>query len=111
MDCHTISQGRQWETVASDAVDFQFIPGHLNPADILSKHWGYQPVWASAERPTLFWQGDTTDLIHDKEQPTKRKSKEVTDEIFGSEKLDSMTEAYSLGNDHQPKGGSNKSLA
>jgi hypothetical protein len=39
---HALSYHYTREAVASKAVDFQFIPGHLNPADILiSKHWGY----------------------------------------------------------------------
>jgi hypothetical protein len=36
---HAQSYHYTQEAVASKAVDFQFIPGHLNPADILSKHW------------------------------------------------------------------------
>jgi hypothetical protein len=68
------------EAVASKAIDFQFIPGHLNPADILSKHWGYQQqVWASALRPILFWKGDTATLLTDEEQPTPRKKKKVVE--------------------------------
>ena len=37
----------------------------MNPADILSKHWGYQQVWTSALRPLLFWMGDTSTLLDD----------------------------------------------
>jgi hypothetical protein len=48
---HALSYHYTWEAVASKVVDFQFTPGHLNPADILSKHWGYQQVWASALHP------------------------------------------------------------
>ena len=33
-----------------------------NPADILSKHWGYQQVWKLL-KPLLFWQGDTLDIL------------------------------------------------
>ena len=62
--------------IASGAVDFQFLPGHLNPANIPSKHWGYQQVWPSALRPILFWKGDTTSLLLEGE--TTVKSKEVT---------------------------------
>ena len=35
----------------------------MNPADILSKHWGYQQVWTSTLRPLLFWMGDTEVLL------------------------------------------------
>jgi hypothetical protein len=70
---HALAYHYTREAVASKAIDFQFIPGHLNPSDILSKHWGYQQVWASALRPILFWKGDTATLLMDKEQPTPRK--------------------------------------
>jgi hypothetical protein len=72
---HALSYHYTREAVASQAIDFQFIPGHLNPADILSKHWGYQQVWASALRPILFWKGDTATLLSDAEQPMPRKMK------------------------------------
>jgi hypothetical protein len=32
------------EAIASGIVGFFFIPGDINPADILSKHWGYSQV-------------------------------------------------------------------
>jgi hypothetical protein len=82
---HALAYHYTREAVASKAVNFQFIPGHLNPADILSKHWGYPQVWASALRPILFWQGDTTDLLLDKEQPVPRKDKEIFEEIRSEE--------------------------
>jgi hypothetical protein len=74
---HALSYHYTREAVASKAVDFQFIPGHLNPADILSKHWGYQQVWASVLRPMLFWTGDTTTLFEGYEQPQSWKPKEI----------------------------------
>jgi hypothetical protein len=33
------------EAIASGMILFSFIPGKLNPADTLSKHWGYSDVW------------------------------------------------------------------
>ena len=61
------------EAVASDAIDFQFIPGDRNPADILSKHWGYRQIWPMLQ-PILFWQGDTATLLLDKpNRPGKQK--------------------------------------
>jgi hypothetical protein len=78
---HALSYHYTREAVASNAVDFQFIPGHLNPADILSKHWGYQQVWASALRPILFWKGNTSELFLDINQPKQRKHQEVMEEI------------------------------
>jgi hypothetical protein len=78
---HALSYHYTREAVASKALDFQFIPGHLNPADILSKHWGYQQVWASALRHTLFWTGDTSALFEEYEQPQSRKPKEIAAKI------------------------------
>jgi hypothetical protein len=40
------------------------LPGKFNPADILSKHWGYQTIWPIL-KPILFFHGDTADLIQD----------------------------------------------
>ena len=61
---HTIlSFHRVRECVASKMVGFYFIPGDSNPADILSKHWGYSQVWTRL-KALLFWMGDTND-IHD----------------------------------------------
>ena len=76
---HALSYHYTREAIASGAIDFQFLPGHLNPADILSKHWGYQQVWASALRPILFWQGDTSLLLLDKDQPRSRKEHATLD--------------------------------
>ena len=70
---HALSYHYTREAIASGAVDFQFLPGHLNPADILSKHWGYQQVWASALRPILFWKGDTANLLLEGEAAMKKK--------------------------------------
>jgi hypothetical protein len=78
---HALSYHYTREAVASNAVDFQFLPGHLNPADILSKHWGYPQVWASALRPILFWRGDTSNLLLDEIQPTQRKAREIMEEV------------------------------
>jgi hypothetical protein len=33
------------EAIASGMIGFYFIPGDMNPADILSKHWGYSQIW------------------------------------------------------------------
>ena len=49
------------EVVASKFVKFEFLPGSENPADILSKHWGYNAVWKQLQC-LLFWEGDTLDI-------------------------------------------------
>jgi hypothetical protein len=42
-------------------IAFIHIPGELNPADILSKHWGYSQIWLRL-KAVLFWMGDTGDI-------------------------------------------------
>ena len=53
-----LSFHRVREAIAAKVLHFIFIPGSLNPADILSKHWGYQQV-KNTLKALLFWQGDT----------------------------------------------------
>ena len=44
--CHnTLSFHCVCEAIASKYISFTFLNGKYNPADILSKHWGYQQVW------------------------------------------------------------------
>jgi hypothetical protein len=50
------------EAIASKAVDFRHLPGDLNPADILSKHWGYAQVWPML-RTVMFWTGNPSNLL------------------------------------------------
>ena len=57
-----LSFHRVREAIAAKIVGYYFIPGEINPADILSKHWGYAQVWTMLQ-PLLFWTGDTADLI------------------------------------------------
>ena len=57
---HALSYHFTHESMASGAINFCFILGHMNPAHILRKHWGYQKVWTSTLRPLLFWIGDTS---------------------------------------------------
>jgi len=59
---HTaLSFHRVREAIAAGIVTFVHVPGDCNPADLLSKHWGYQQVWQLLQ-PLLFWQGDTADI-------------------------------------------------
>jgi hypothetical protein len=58
---HTmLSYHRVREAVAAGIVHMAHVPGSANPADILSKHWGYADVWHLL-RPVLFWKFDTMD--------------------------------------------------
>ena len=50
------------EAIAAKIIGFYHIGGNANPADILSKHWGYTQVWQVLQ-PLLFWAGDTSDLL------------------------------------------------
>jgi hypothetical protein len=43
-------------------VRFYYMPGSINPADILSKHWAHANIWKMLQ-PILFWQGDTFKLF------------------------------------------------
>jgi len=62
-----LSYHRVREAIAAKIINFQHIRGNINPADILSKHWGYQSVWPMLQT-LLFWQGDMLDLIDMKEE-------------------------------------------
>ena len=46
------------EAIASGYVKFHHIPGVINPADLISKHWGYSSIWSQLQC-LLFWKGDT----------------------------------------------------
>jgi hypothetical protein len=50
------------EAIASGIAEFHFIPRECNPADILSKHWGYKQA-RERLKSLLFWKGDTADII------------------------------------------------
>ena len=69
---HTaLSFHRVREAAAAGILKMFYIPGPQNPADILSKHWGYSQVW-SLLQPLLFWEGDTLALCVD--EPEKASS-------------------------------------
>ena len=60
---HTaLSFHRVREAIAAKIIAFYHIAGETNPADILSKHWGYSSVW-SLLKALMFWQGDTMDIL------------------------------------------------
>ena len=54
------------EIIASGIVVFTFLKGKLNPADILTKHWGHSDVWGFLQ-PLLFWKGDTITLYNEED--------------------------------------------
>ena len=57
-----LSFHRVREAIASKMIGFHFINGSINPADIVSKHWGYSDIWTQL-KTLLFWTGDTMDII------------------------------------------------
>ena len=57
---HALSYHRVREAIAAGIINFFHIPGSSNPADILSKHWGFVDVWPLL-KPLLFWKGDTAE--------------------------------------------------
>jgi hypothetical protein len=61
---NALSFHRVREAMASRFMKMFHIPGEYNPADILSKHWGYRQVWSMLQA-ILFYQGNTMDLIDD----------------------------------------------
>ena len=56
-----LSFHRVREAIAAKIIYFIHLPGRTNPADILSKLWGYQSVWPML-KALLFWEGDTADI-------------------------------------------------
>ena len=50
------------EAVASDMLKFVHISGVVNPADILSKHWGHSQAYPLL-RPLLFYRGNPMDIL------------------------------------------------
>ena len=80
------------EAIASGAVDFRHIPGHLNPADILSKHWGYQQVWPML-RTIMFWTGNPSEILLEDSSPEQK----------GSDKFSVLKEDIPVSQGSQPK--------
>jgi hypothetical protein len=56
-----LSFHRVREAIASGIVEFFYIPGDINPSDILNKHWGYSQNQGA--KLLLFWKGDTANII------------------------------------------------
>ena len=58
---NALSFHRVREAIAAAIIGFYHIDGNENPADILSKHWGYRQIWKMLQ-PLLFWKGDTKNI-------------------------------------------------
>jgi hypothetical protein len=59
---HALAYHLVREAIAAKIVDFYFLPGDLNPADILTKHWSYSKIWTTLQA-VMFWIGDTAALL------------------------------------------------
>jgi len=71
--CHNaLSFHRICEAIAASLLSLHHIPGECNPANILSKHWGYQQVWKNLLHPLMFYEGNMTDLYCDGEDKGER---------------------------------------
>jgi hypothetical protein len=53
------------EAITAGILSFYFLSGDDNPADILSKHWGYTQIWERL-KSLLFWRGDTSSIMDEK---------------------------------------------
>ena len=61
---HTmLSFHRVRQAIAHHILVFFHIDGKINPADLLSKHWGYSDVWECMLKPLMHWKGDTAELL------------------------------------------------
>jgi hypothetical protein len=61
---NALAYHRVREMIAAKVLGYYWIDGKSNPADIVSKHWGYQQVWTLLQ-PILFYSGDTGTLVDD----------------------------------------------
>lgn len=78
---NALAYHRVREAVCAGIIIFAHLAGSLNPADILSKHWGHAQVW-SLLRPLLFWSGDTMDCVTDQRSGSDKLSgKEPSDGV------------------------------
>ena len=65
-----LSFHRVREAIASKIVSYHFIKGEINPADILSKHWGHSKIWPTL-KPFLGWNFTPKNLLwHFKQSAT-----------------------------------------
>ena len=57
-----LSFHRVREAIAARLLKFIFIPSTINPANILSKHWGYEQ-FKIVLKTLLFYEDDTIELF------------------------------------------------
>ena len=59
---HALAYHLVREAVAGKIIKFYHLPGDLNPADILTKHWSYSKIWLTLQA-VMFWTGNTANLL------------------------------------------------
>lgn len=69
---NALSFHRVREGIAAGIAKFHHVRSSSNPADVLSKHWGYAQAWPLLQ-PLLFWEGDTMDLVSSEDRPSQSK--------------------------------------
>jgi hypothetical protein len=72
---NALSYHRVHEGIAAGMVNFYWIDGTSNPADIFSSYWAYLQVWNMLQ-PILFSSGDTKHLLKGSDPDSKNSSKE-----------------------------------
>jgi hypothetical protein len=73
---NALSFHRVREAIASGSIVFLHIPGENNPADILSKHWGYTSIWHML-KTIMYVEGETIDSPGRSDKSTKGTSTEL----------------------------------
>ncbi len=83
---NALAYHRVREAIAAKFVTFHHISGIINPADMLSKHWGYSQIWPALQA-LLFYQGATAEIDLTKDTESK---KQVSEEVGkkGSDKME-----------------------
>lgn len=76
---NALSYHRVREAIAGNIINYFWIDGKLNPADIVSKHWAHPQVWHLLQ-PILFYSGDTKELLESDFQGMKKEAKEEKEE-------------------------------
>jgi hypothetical protein len=59
---NALAYHRAHEMIAAKILGYYWIDGKPNPADIVSKHWGYQQIWHLIQS-VLFYSSNTNDLV------------------------------------------------
>jgi hypothetical protein len=71
------------EANAAGIVNYFWIEGKNNPADIVSTHWAYPQVWYLLQQ-ILFYSGDTSKKIRQKKK--KKRAKKMMQKMVNLEK-------------------------